>query len=250
MVLRWMTAFIDRSADDFADTARFWAAITGTTLSEARGSDGEFASLEPASGDSYLRVQRVVSGGGHHLDLHVGDVMPTVARAEELGASVEHEHGGVPVMRSPAGLPFCVVADPGVAGVPEPVSLEPGGPRSIADQLCIDVPAEHYDDECRFWTEFTGWKHRRSKRSEFSALERAETMPLQLLLQRLDDDSSAVVASAHLDFACDDVEALVPVHERLGATLVAEFEWWTVLSDPAGYRYCLTRRPPRAARPA
>jgi len=248
MAMRWLTAFIDRTAEDFDSTVAFWAAITGSTISAPRGTDGEFATLIPATGDSYLRVQRVVSGGGHHLDVHVGDVMYTVARAEELGASVEHELAGIPVMRSPAGLPFCVVADQGLAAVPEPVALEPGGPTTSADHLCIDVPAEHFAAECQFWAAFTGWPLRGIDEPDYAGLGKPAELPLGLLLQRLGDDSPTPVASAHLDFGCDDVDAVVPAHERLGATVLAEREHWTVLADPAGHPYCLIRQPPSRRR--
>lgn len=244
MALRWLTAFLDRPAEDFAAAAEFWAAITGTELSPLRGFDGEFATLEPASGDAYLRVQRVVTGGGSHLDVHVADVMPTVARAEELGAGVEHELGGVPVMRSPAGFPFCVASDQGESAVPAPTSLEPGGPRVLVDTLCIDIPAGSYDAECRFWSAFTGWDLKPTKYDEYSYLVRPDGIPLRLLLQRLGASSAAVVATAHLDLACDDVDETVAAHKRLGARVIRAFEQWTVMNDPGGYPYCLIRRPP------
>jgi hypothetical protein len=68
-------------------------------------------------------------------------------------------------------------------------------------------------------------------------------MPLGLLVQRLDDDSSAP-CHFHLDLACEDVEAEVRRHKALGAGVVRVMPGWTTLVDPSGLFYCVTRRDP------
>ena len=50
---------------------------------------------------------------------------------------------------------------------------------------------------------------------------------------------------AHLDLAADDRDAEVARHLALGATEVARARGWTVLTDPVGTTYCVTRRTPR-----
>jgi hypothetical protein len=50
--------------------------------------------------------------------------------------------------------------------------------------------------------------------------------------------------SAHLDVGSPDRAAEVRRHLALGASLVAEEEFWTVLADPAGLPYCVTDRDP------
>ena len=81
MTVVWLTAFVDRPADRFDAAAAFWATVTESVVSPARGADGEFVTLAPADGDANLRLQRVGTGGGIHLDLHVDDVSAAVARA-------------------------------------------------------------------------------------------------------------------------------------------------------------------------
>jgi len=50
--------------------------------------------------------------------------------------------------------------------------------------------------------------------------------------------------TAHLDWATSDREAEVAAHVAAGAQLQGRFEHWTVLRDPAGMTYCVTRRRP------
>jgi hypothetical protein len=246
--IRWITAFIDRPAAGFDEAAAFWLAVAGSTLSPRRGPDGAFATLLPADGDAFLRVQRIGEGrGGTHLDLHVEDVAGLAARAVEAGATVldEDDAGGLVVLRSPAGLPWCAVAHHGEAHVPPPVPVPTDdGPAAAhrVDQVCIDIPPAAFDAECRFWGAVTGWEVRDTRRAEFRRVEVPDAMPLRLLLQRLDDDAPA--ARAHLDVASSDRPAVVAHHVALGAEVLAALPWWTTLRDPAGVAYCVTTTPP------
>ena len=168
---------------------------------------------------------RRIAGGpaGVHLDLHHPARTPPGCR------------------RSPAGLG---VASPEVS---EPLSHRPppatwpGGLRSVVDQVCLDVGPSAYDEECAFWQTVTGWELTETDAPEFRRLTGPPGQPLQLLLQRLDDEQPA---GAHLDLAADDREAEVARHVALGATEVGPGRGWTVLRDPAGARYCVTSRPP------
>lgn len=242
MTVVWLTAFLDRPADRFDAAVAFWATVTDSTISPARGADGEFATLVPADGDAYLRVQRVGSDGGIHVDVHVDDVPAAVAAATSSGAVLVHEAAGVPVLRSPGGLLFCVVGDDGSRR--RPAAPVVGGVRAQVDRVCIDVPEPAYQAERQFWAGLTGWECRAAKVDGFAYLAHPAGMALELLLQRLGPDSPATRAGAHLDLGCDDVDTLVGAHVALGATVVAEHEFWTVLADPAGHPYCLIRRPP------
>ena len=200
--------------------------------------------LLPPDGDAYLRVQRVADGGGGcHLDVHVDDRPATVERAVDLGAAVETELDDVVVMRSPAGLAFCVVDHDGEEVRPAPWTVAGAG-RVLVDQVCVDLPPERFEEDVTFWSALTGWRRGAGRRPEYAFCERPPTMPLRLLFQRLDVAVPGAPAGAHLDLACDDVDAATAVHERLGARDPVRSEWWTTLTDPAGRPYCLTRRGP------
>ena len=163
--------------------------------------------------------------------------MPGLSRrAVALGAAVVFEEPGLVVLRSPAGLPFCVVTWDGERVRPRPAGI------SLVDQMCLDIPAGGFDPEADFWSALTGWPRRRSDLPEFDHLVRPEGMPLRLLLQR----TGAERAGMHLDLACDDVDAEVVRHVALGATVVRRVPGdWTTLRDPAGREYCVTARPAR-----
>lgn len=238
----WVSAFIDLPPDGFDRGVEFWQAVTGYSLSSRRGIDGEFATLVPPEGDDFLRVQRLADGAGRiHLDLHVEN--PTVAAeaAVEAGAHVlmRHEAGYV-VLRSPGGFVFCFVRHQ--ASVRPPPATWPSG-RSQVDQVCLDVPPERYDAEVAFWRNLTGWEYAEVDSPEFARLHPPDSQPLRWLVQRLDDPGGPV--TAHLDLCSDDRDAEVARHVALGATAGARHDWWTVLTDPVGTTYCVTRRRPR-----
>lgn len=223
-MIGWTTAFLDLDAASLDRGVAFWQAVTGSTLSPTRGEYDEFATLVPPTGDAWLRVQRLRTGANRiHLDLH--DTTST----------------GLETRTSPGGFTFCVV--PVVESV-KPAPVDWGGHASLVDQVALDIPARLYEAECTFWAGLTGWAMGQSTvREEFRFLERPTGTPLRILLQRLDDEASHV--TAHLDLACTDVAAETSRHEGLGATVVRQMPWWTVMRDPVGSAYCLTSRTPR-----
>jgi hypothetical protein len=282
MPIRWMTLFFDLPASRFDSTVTFWTELTGTTLSAFRGADGEFATLLPADGDAYLRVQRIVDGdGGRHLDLHVDAAQEhldqVAARATALGATLRHRElrpsGEVEliVLDSPGGFTFCLVPWDGESSVPAPSgprsaaldhpdgprsagSDHPDGPRSAGsdqqagrsrlDQLCLDVPAGGFERECSFWAGLTGWALQAGGLPEFAYLVRAPGLPVRLLFQRRDQAEPGDLVRGHLDFAADDPARLIDRHLDAGAQLVGRFGHWITMSDPGGQPYCLTGRDP------
>jgi hypothetical protein len=238
--VRWVTGFLDtpsRAAEGF------WQAVTGSALSARRGPGGEFATLLPARGDACLRVQVTGDGpAGGHLDLHVEQVPAWAERAVGLGAVAVLDDGELVVLRSPAGIAFCLVPWHGERVRPEPAHW-PGGGRSVVDQLCLDIPAGGFDAEADFWADLTGWARRAGSLPEFDFLVRPEHLPLRLLLQRTGGERAGV----HVDFACSLAgggrEVEVRRHVGLGASLVRVTERWTTLRDPVGREYCVTDRP-------
>ncbi|SES37044.1 hypothetical protein SAMN04487983_104632 [Streptomyces sp. yr375] len=235
--VRWAYAFVDRPAALFERACAFWTAVTDTALSELRGGDGEFATLLAAGADPCVKIQAVAGGtGGAHLDLAVEDVPGFVEEALKLGAETVAVHEGWAVLRSPAGQLFCAVPWHGESVRPPVVS------GSRLDQVCVDIPPTAYEAEVAFWSGLLpDWSARPGSRPEFHVVEPPPTLPLRILLQRLDEEPAS--AAAHLDLACGpDVDAVRVRHERLGATLVARHPHWTVLRDPAGGLYCLTTR--------
>jgi hypothetical protein len=222
MAVSWLTAFLDLPADEYDVAVAFWRSVTGYGLSAARGAHDEFATLVPPSGDAHLRVQRLDSGQpGVHLDVHAPD----------------HDFE---VRRSPGGLAYCLVDGP--ESVRPSAATWPDGNRSVVDQVCLDVPPEAWEEECRFWADLTGWELVDAGRPEFRRLRTPAGQPLHVLLQRLDDRGGPV--RAHLDLSADDRDAEVRRHEQLGSQVARVFGGWTVMAPPAGPAYCITGRVP------
>jgi hypothetical protein len=76
---------------------------------------------------------------------------------------------------------------------------------------------------------------------EFRIVQSPPALPVRILVQELDEPRPA---SAHLDLACSDVPAVQAWHLANGAEVVHVRPGWTVMRDPAGGVYCLTRRRP------
>jgi hypothetical protein len=251
MRFRWVTIFLDFPNNAFAPGVAFWREVTESGLSPLRGDSGEFATLLPTTGDAYLRVQRVGEGGGCHLDLHVdvrSEALPAAAaRASALGATVRHAEDGLIVADSPGGFTFCLVDWEGESVVPEPVQFGDAG-ASRADQLCLDIPAAGYEEECSFWSALTGISPVSGSLPEFTVLPRPAEIPVRLLLQRRSDAAPGDRVTGHVDVACADRRRLADAHTGAGAgagaRVLAEFPHWIVLADPTGREYCLTGRDP------
>jgi predicted enzyme related to lactoylglutathione lyase len=235
VTVRWVTGFLDSPS---RGPESFWEAVTGWSLSQRR-SGGVFATLLPAGGDACLRVQVVGDGGPRaHLDLHVDDIEASARRVAGLGADPVADLGDVVVLRSPAGIVFCLVSWQGERVAPVVAGV------SVVDQLCLDVPAALYEAEVGFWVAVTGWPVRATDLPEFSFLERPAGMAIRLLLQRLVSGPAGV----HVDFACADVDGEVARHVALGAGVVRRVPGdWTTLRDPVGREYCVTGRSPQSS---
>ena len=145
----WIQVFLDTPAAAFEEAVAFWSAVTGWPPSARRGEDGQFLTLLPPAGSAYVKLQAVDGPAGVHLDLDSTDRPATVARARDLGATAAWTYHDVEVMRSPGGLVFCHTLLDG-----EPTLVRDGS--TVLDQVCLDVPAVHWESEVAFWSELTG----------------------------------------------------------------------------------------------
>jgi hypothetical protein len=229
----WIQIFLDTPADSFEEAVDFWAAVTGWTPSERRGEDGQFLTLVPAAGSSYVKMQAVDGAGGVHLDLDSDDRAAAIDRARTLGATTAWTYHDVEVMRSPGGFVFCQTLLDG-----EPVLHRDGA--TILDQVCLDIPADLWDREVAFWKDLTGRGPQVGAAPEFVRLVDWERP--RILLQRLGETGGTV--RAHPDLATADRDGDAARHVELGADVVRVHDHWTVLTAPGGQVYCLTDRDP------
>jgi hypothetical protein len=244
MLINWLSAFADVPEPSVEDALRFWAAVTAGEPAPPAGDRDQYLPLAGAEEDPYLwvqRVQRPAGDGGWHPDLYVPDPVPAARRAIELGATTVREVRGLIGLATPAGQPFCFVRHEGESRRAQPRRWATAQ-HSLLDQVCLDIPADAFDTECRFWAELTGWSRGRGS-AVFVNLVRPAHLPLRFLLQRLGSDDAGP-ARAHVDLACDDVPAEVRRHAELGSSVVRVAEHWTTLRDPVGLVYCVTSRSP------
>lgn len=235
----WIHLFLDVSAHDLDSAVDFWSSVTGWTASARRGEDDQFLTLLPDEGPAWVKMQAVDGPARVHLDLDTMDRRAAVDVASGLGATTAWRYHDVEVMRSPGGFTFCQT----LLDSPAPIMERTG--RTILDQVCIDIPASHWDTEVAFWRDLTGRPlQHRDPASEFAVLE--DPGRLRILLQRLDDHDGDV--RAHPDLATADRSAETDRHIGLGARLKAAFDEWTVLTAPGGQVYCLTDRDPLTGR--
>jgi hypothetical protein len=248
--IRWITAVLDRSSAVLEQSAAFWLAATKSTLSPARGAEAEFASLIPETGDPCVRMQRVTNDpGGSHIDLHVDDIASASEAALACGATRNPgpSPNTVATLRSPGGLPLCLVSHRGEQTRPRPIAVGGTG-EFLVDQICIDIPAGAFEIECRFWEHLTGWTCQQGPSvPEFARLAMPDTMPFRLLLQRRDE--SAGPTHCHLDIAANDRQAAATEMVRWGASRRRDSALWILMVDPAGFEFCLTGRDPHTGRP-
>ncbi|MFC7489927.1 MULTISPECIES: VOC family protein [unclassified Knoellia] len=238
--VRWMWMLLDTVEADAGRSEAFWQRVTRSDLSDREGDDDEFVTLRPRRGDAWVALQRVVEGGGVHLDLAVDQPLTQAsADAVSLGATEVSRTDGLVVLRSPGGLPFCLLSWRD-CGSPDTQVRE--GEPDLLDQVCIDIPSEGYSREVDFWETLTGWPKRPGSLREFVSLTRPDGIPVRLLFQRLGEPSGRV--RGHVDFACVDRAVSREVHLAAGASVVSEHDFWTVMRDPVGRTYCLTHRLP------
>ena len=209
--IRWAYAFLDNAPGELDASNAFWQAATSSTLSPVRGPEGQFATLVPERGEAWVKVQRLDGlppGGRVHVDLAVdggpAGLDAAVRAATDRGAVVEIAMDDVVVMRSPGGFPFCLTSWEAYGS---PAGQVREGSR-LLDQVCLDIPRTHLEQETAFWQEITGWELREAG-EEFRSLLRPAELPLRLLLQRLDDEEGPV--RGHLDLASEDRDTEVAI---------------------------------------
>ncbi|GAA1168847.1 hypothetical protein GCM10009584_07230 [Ornithinimicrobium humiphilum] len=241
--MAWVHAVIDLPPELAATGARFWSSVLGWAPGPPWEGHPELRSLEPADGDPYVHLQQIGGPPRVHLDLDSPDPDRTVAAAVDAGATVVGRARRWVALRSPGGLPFCVVHGRDRVA-PGPVTW-PDGHRSRLVQVCVDAPADRHEAEKAFWQDLLpeGRWVSSPPSSEFDGKWHDDAgAPVQLLFQRLDEIGGPV--RAHLDLGTDDRAAEVDRLVALGAEDVRPGRGWHVLRDPAGSEFCVTDNSP------
>jgi predicted enzyme related to lactoylglutathione lyase len=116
--------------------------------------------------------------------------------------------------------------------------------RILMRAVCLDYPAESYDAARAFWTTAFGGTSRPAKYyPEYTVLEHPASLT-NVYVQQLGDGAPRM----HFDIESDDQPAEVARLVAAGAVIVEEHPDpansvgdWTVLRDPAGVHFCVTK---------
>jgi len=243
--MAWLHAVIDVPDEQHTPIADFWGRALGWPIGAPWPGHPELASFEPPLGEPYVHLQRIDGPPRVHVDLESDDPESTVKRARDLSAELIDEHDRWQSLRSPGGLPFCVLRarehEP-----PEPVTW-PDGHAARMVQVCIDSPSAVHDSEVAFWRALLPGRWADSSAREFAGKWHDHAgSPLQLLFQRLDERDGLV--RAHLDHGTDDLPVEVRRLLDLGASDVGPGRGWHVLRDLAGLAFCVTDNSPARTR--
>ena len=240
---QWLHVLIDVAPDVSEESATFWSAALGWPLGEPWPGLPEFRSFAPPQGNSYIHQQIGNHGPRIHFDLEVAD-RGSADRLVKLGAVVTGQFEGWCPMRSPGGLPFCLVDRQEHV---RPPAQHFAGHRSRLVQICIDSPPTLHDQEVAFWRAATGWGWRGGDQDEFAGKLYPPTgSSVQLLFQRLGSDDPATAVQAHIDLGADDVEAETTRLVELRGERLGPGRGWIVLRDPVGMVFCVTGNSPDA----
>jgi Glyoxalase-like domain len=237
----WLHVLIDVAPEVAASSAAFWSDALGWPAGEPEAEHPEFRSFVPPDGVAYVHQQVGDHGPRIHLDAEVDDVAAETERLIGLGAAAGAHEADWQALRSPGGLPFCLVTTQST-GRPGPQRWS-GGHRTRAVQVCIDAPPRHVETEVAFWRQVTGWRWVPGDSPEFvGKLYGDPADPVHLLLQRLESDEPST--RAHLDLGSDDIEAEVRRLCRLGAARRGTGDGFVVMTDPVGLEFCVTGNAP------
>ena len=110
--------------------------------------------------------------------------------------------------------------------------------KSRLAALVIDSKVNDIKEANNFWELALGMQCVRSSEdwaSRYSHLKTPSDQP-QILIQKVDHESRV-----HLDIETDNIPAEVERLKSIGATVVEEFERWTVMQAPTGHRFCVVK---------
>lgn len=101
---------IDCRTDDLDAAADFWGKALGAPPKETADlTASPYVTLDTASGEPYMEVQKVNHESRIHLDIEADDIDAEVSRLESLGAKRVAAIRDWVVLEAPTGQLFCVV---------------------------------------------------------------------------------------------------------------------------------------------
>lgn len=105
---RISTIMIDCLDEHFDQALAFWSNALGLTPRRPRAGQ-RYVTLGEIPGPVFIRLQRVATDPGFHLDVESDAVPAEVSRLEAAGARRKYRVKRWWVLEDPSGNPFCVI---------------------------------------------------------------------------------------------------------------------------------------------
>ncbi|MEX0976131.1 MAG: VOC family protein [Woeseia sp.] len=106
---RVSTLMIDCLEENFDDSLAFWSEALGFPAARKPSVNQRYLTLGTIGGRIHIRLQKVKSDPGYHLDIETDDVSGEVQRLENHGAKRKYRIKRWWVMEDPGGNAFCVI---------------------------------------------------------------------------------------------------------------------------------------------
>lgn len=101
---------IDCLDESFEDSVAFWSEALGLKPRRGPKAGQRYLTLGKIDGPLFVRLQRVESDPGFHLDIETGSIPKEVARLEKAGGRRKCRVKRWWVMEDPSGNPYCVIS--------------------------------------------------------------------------------------------------------------------------------------------
>lgn len=106
---RLSTLMIDCLDEEFDRSLTFWCGALGLEPTRRPAANQRYVTLGKVDGPFFIRLQRVTSDPGYHLDIETDDVPGEVRRLEASGGNRKYRIKRWWVMEDPSGNAFCVI---------------------------------------------------------------------------------------------------------------------------------------------
>lgn len=115
---RVSTLMIDCLADRFEDSIAFWTRALGFAKPRRPADNQKYLTLGRLEGPLFVRLQKVGTDPGYHLDIESDDINAEADRLEAAGANRKYRLKRWWVLEDASGNAFCVIR-PESEGFPE-----------------------------------------------------------------------------------------------------------------------------------
>ena len=124
---RVSTLMIDCLADRFEESIGFWTRALGFAQPRRPAGNQKYITLGRLDGPLFLRLQKVETDPGYHLDIESDRINAEADRLEAAGANRKYRIKRWWVLEDPSGNAFCVIR-PESEGFPDGARCWEGAP--------------------------------------------------------------------------------------------------------------------------